>query len=72
MFDEYPALLSVTETSILLSCERHAIYTLIANGELEAIKANKKDWRVTKDSLIFYSLKSSGLDITKEEIYDYI
>lgn len=72
MFNDYSALLTVEEVCNLLQVERHAIYQLINSGELEAIKANQKDWRIVKESLIFYTLKSSGIDLDKEDIYDYI
>ena len=72
MLNEYPVLLTVDDVCNILDVERHSVYTLISSGEIEAIKANRTDWRITKDSLILYVLRSSGLDIEKEEIYDYI
>jgi excisionase family DNA binding protein len=72
MFDNYPPLLTTTECCELLSVEKHAIYRLIDEGELQAVKINEKIWRISKDSLIYYTLKASGIDIDKEDIHDYI
>ena len=72
MFSDYPTLLTVEDVCTLLSVERHAIYKLISEGEVNAIKPNSTDWRITKESLICYVLISSGINIEKEDIYDYL
>lgn len=72
MLENYPNFLTTADCCEILLVEKHAIYKLIEAGELEAIRINERNWRITKDSLIYYTLRSSGLDIDKEETYDYI
>lgn len=72
MFENYPEYLSTENCCEILSVEKHAIYQLIADGELQATRIKDRNWRITKESLIYYILRASGLDIDKEDINDYV
>lgn len=72
MFDEYPPFLSVPQCCEALSVEKHAVYQLIANKQLDARRSNEKLWRISKKSLILYVLKQSGIEVDEEAIYDYV
>lgn len=71
MFENYPDFLSVSQVCEILTVEKHAIYELINNGKLNAIRLSKKQWRIPKDSLVKYVLNESGIAVELEDVnYD--
>ncbi len=71
MFESYAEWMSTTDVCEALSVEKHAVYQLIIEGEVKAIKLNQ-NYRISRDSLIEYVLRQSGIEVSKEELYDYI
>lgn len=60
MFEEYSDILSAEEAAEALKIGENAIYKLLNEGKLNAYK-NGRTWRIPKESLKEYVLKSAKL-----------
>lgn len=60
MFDEYPEILTVEETSEALRVGYNAMYDLLNSGKLKAYK-NGRVWRIPKESIKQYILETTHL-----------
>ena len=61
MFEEAEDLLTVPEVCTLLRIGRGAIYPLLASGQLKAFR-NGRIWLISKEAVIQFIRKNSGLD----------
>lgn len=61
MFEQAEDLLTVLEACELLRIGRGAIYPLLASGQLKAFR-NGRVWRISKEAVIQYVRRNSGLD----------
>ena len=60
MFEQYPDILTVEEVCEALRMGYNAVYELLNEGKLKAFK-NGRVWRIARESLKEYILKSAKL-----------
>lgn len=56
MFESYPDILNVAEVKIALGIGKNAVYTLIKNNQIKAIKIGNT-YRIPKSNLIAYVMQ---------------
>ena len=54
MLEEYGAVLTVADLQEILSIGRNSAYELIRSGTVKAFRVNKKNWRISKESVLAY------------------
>ena len=72
MFDEYPLTLTVSQCCEILGVGNHTIYRLIEEGKLSARRVGEKMWRVPRAALAKYVLQESGIEVTEEEVDEFV
>ena len=60
MFDEYPDIMTVDETTEALRVVYNALYELLSSGKLKGYR-NGRVWRIPKESIKKYILDSANL-----------
>ena len=60
MFDEYPDIMTVDETTEALRVGYNALYELLSSGKLKGYR-NGRVWRIPKESIKKYILDSANL-----------
>lgn len=56
MFEEYPDVLTINETTEILGVSRNLLYDLIHSGTIPAFQLGTKIWRIKKVDLIQFVL----------------
>lgn len=54
MLEEYGDVLTVADLQEILSIGRNSAYELIRTGTIKAFRVNKKNWRISKESVLAY------------------
>jgi len=54
MLEEYGSVLTVADLQEILSIGRNSAYELIRTGTIKAFRVNKKNWRISKESVLAY------------------
>ncbi len=54
MLEEYGDVLTVADLQDILSIGRNSAYELIRTGAIKAFRVNKKNWRISKESVLAY------------------
>lgn len=54
MLEEYGDVLTVADLQEILSIGRNSAYELIRTGTIKAFRVNKKNWRISRESVLDY------------------
>jgi len=54
VLEEYGDVLTVADLQEILSIGRNSAYELIRTGTIKAFRVNKKNWRISKESVLAY------------------